>query len=77
MFLDACCFDYLKLYDIFREALPHFEYYYVTEVTLSQYEDLKALAMHRGGETADLFRELDHWVQDCYFTENVFTICGI
>ena len=77
VFLDAECFDYLKLHEIFQEALPHFDYYYVTEVNPSQYEALKALAMARGGETADLFRELDHWVQDCFFTENVFTICGI
>lgn len=77
VFLLADQFDYLELYEIFREALPHFEYYYVTEVTPAQYEALKALAMARGGETAQLFRELDHWAQDCFFTENVFTICGI
>ena len=56
---------------------PHFDYCGLTEVTPTQYEVLKALAMNRGGETADLFRELDHWVQDFFFTENVFTICGI
>ena len=77
VFLHADCFDYLKLYEIFREALPHFDCYYVTEVTPAQYEALKTLAMARGGETADLFRELDHWVQDCFLTENVFTINGI
>lgn len=77
VFLDADRFDYMKLYEIFREALPHFDYFYVTEVTPAQYEALKALAMDRGGETAELFRELDHWVKDCFFTENVFTICGI
>ena len=77
VFLHADRFDDLNLYDLFREALPHFDYYYVTEVTPAQYEKLKALALARGGETANLFRELDHWVQDCFFTENVFTICGI
>ncbi|MBE6923218.1 MAG: hypothetical protein E7465_08605 [Ruminococcaceae bacterium] len=77
LFLDADRFDHMNLYEIFREALPHFDYYYVTEVTQAQYEKLKALALARGGETAELFRELDHWAENCYLTENVFTICGI
>ena len=70
-------FDRMRLPELFSEALPHFDYCGLTEVTPTQYECLKALAMNRGDETADLFRELDHWVQDCFFTENVFTICGI
>lgn len=77
VYLDADLFDHLKLHEIFTEALPHFDYYYLTEVTPAQYEKLKALALARGGDTAALFRELDHWVRDCFFTENVFTICGI
>ena len=77
LFLDADRFDHMNLYEVFREALPHFDYYYVTEVTQAQYEKLKNLALARGGETAELFRELDHWAENCYLTENVFTICGI
>ena len=70
-------FDRMGLPELFSEALPHFDYCGLTEVTPAQYEKLNALAMDRRGETAELFRELDHWVQDCFFTENVFTICGI
>ena len=77
VFLHADLFDELKLYDLFAEALPHFNYYGPTEVTPGQYETLKSLAMARGGETAALMEELDHWVQDCFYIENVFTICGI
>ena len=77
IYMDAELFDYLKLYELFSNTIPHFDYYYYTEVTPSQYEALKAAALAQGGETADLFRELDYWVQDCFFTENVFTICGI
>ena len=67
----------MNLFELFSEALPHFDYFGLTEVTLAQYDKLKTLALAWGGETAALFRELDHWVQDCYLTENVFTICGI
>lgn len=70
-------FEYLKLYEIFSQALPHFDYFGLTEVTPAQYDRLKALALACGGDTAALFQELDHWVQNCYLTENVFTICGI
>lgn len=70
-------FDHLQLSEIFSQALPHFDDYYLTEVTPAQYETLKTLGLARGGDTAALFRELDHWVQDCFLTENVFTICGI
>lgn len=77
VFLHIDQFDRLKLPELFSEVLSQFNYCGVTEVRPTQYEVLKALAMARGGETAALFRELDHWVQDCFFTENVFTICGI
>ena len=77
VYLHADLFDGLQLYDIFAAALPHFNYYGPTEVTPDQYEALKALALARGGEIAALMEELDHWVRDCFQTENVFTICGI
>lgn len=77
VYLYADLFDQLNLYELFVQALPHFDYYYLTEVTPEQYEKLASLALARGGDTAALFRELDHWVRDCFLTENVFTICGI
>ncbi len=77
VFLHMDQFDRLQLYELFSKVLPHFDYFGLTEVGPAQYEKLKALAMTRGGEIAELFRELDHWVQDCFLTENVFTICGI
>ena len=77
VFLDGDLFNSLKLWDIFAQALPDFNYYGTTTVTPAQYEKLNALALQRGGDTAALIRELDHWVQDCFLTETVFTICGI
>ena len=77
VFLDAELFDYLNLYELFAQAIPHFDYYYYSEVSPAQYETLKTLAHSQGGETTALFQELDYWVQNCFLTENVFTICGI
>ena len=77
VFLHADLFDQLNLFDIFSEALPHFNYYGPTEVTQNQYKKLKTLALAQGGEVAVVMEELDHWVQDCFYIENVFTICGI
>lgn len=77
IYLHAELFENLGLWELFSKNLPHFDYFSITEVTPAQYEILKAAAMAQGGEVAALFLELDYWVQDCFFTENVFTICGI
>lgn len=77
VYLHADRFEELKLYEIFSEALPHFNYFGTTEVTQAQYEKLKACAQARGGKIAAVFEELDHWAGNCFLTENVFTILGI
>ncbi len=77
VYMSAELFDWLNLFELFLKALPHFDYYYVTEVTPAQYETLRNLALAEGGEIAAFIRELDHWVRDCFLTETVFTIRGI
>ena len=77
VYLHADQFDQLGLADIFSEALPHFAYCGVTEVTPRQYNTLRSLALARGGEAAAVINELDGWTADCFLTEHVFTICGI
>ena len=77
VYLYADLFDELLLFHLFAKAIPCFNYYGPTEVTPAQYEQLKALALARGGEAAALIRELDIWARHCFLTENVFTICGI
>ena len=77
IYLHAELFENLGLWELFSKNLPHFDYFSITEVTPAQYEALKAAAIARGGEAAALFQELDRWVQDCFLTENSFTICGI
>jgi hypothetical protein len=70
-------FDDLHLFELFSKSLSHFDYFGLTEVTPVQYEKLKSLALSQGGAIAELLQELDYWVQNCFLTENVFTICGI
>lgn len=77
VYLHADQFEQLNLYDVFSEALPHFDCFSTTEVTPAQYGILKSLAMSRGGKAAAFITELDQWVQNCLYIENVFTICGI
>ncbi len=70
-------FDNLKLYKIFRTAIPDFDYYGITEVNQSQWEILKKLALEQGGEVQKVIEELSIWVSDCFETEKIFTIWGI
>ena len=77
LYLHDDVFEQLGLYEIFVAALPEFDHYGVTEVTPAQYEELKALALERGGEIAAAIRELEHWAENCFLTETRFTICGI
>jgi hypothetical protein len=77
VYLYADIFDRLDMYHLFVASLPHFEYYYVTEVSPAQYAHLKNKAMACGGEIAAIFHELDIWVTECFKTESCFTILGI
>ena len=43
-------FDGLKLYQLFRKAIPEFDFYGITEVTLDEWEKLKEFALEQGEE---------------------------
>ena len=77
VYLHADTFDRLELYYLFSASLPDFDYYYFTEVSPSQYAELKTKAMACGGEIAAVFEELDVWVAACFRQNAFFTICGI
>ncbi len=70
-------FDGLKLYQLFRKAIPEFDFYGITEVTLDEWEKLKEFALEQGEEVQKVIEELSMWVLDCFETEKIFTICGI
>lgn len=75
--LHGTLFDRHLPYELICKALPHFAYYGVTEVTFTQYLQLKESALAAGGETAAVIRELDTWASECYQSEKVFTILGL
>ena len=76
--LHADIFDQAGLYTLLREAMPEFDYYYCRNyVTKEIWEKIFALAIRYGGKKEAIIRELLPWVNACFETEEVFTICGI
>ena len=77
IYLHADIFDQLGMYDLFVTSIPDFDYYMDTQVSPSQYKVLEANAMACGGQIAEVFVELNSWVNECFQQEACFTICGI
>ena len=78
LFLPAPLFDDLGLYDLFRQAIPHFDYYALTEVSPEQYRTLKRLAQeHHTQCAAEILAELAPFAQMWLAEYGCFTICGI
>lgn len=70
-------FDNTELYTIICKVLKDFEYYGITEVTQSQWEEIKALAKVQGGEAAKVIEELTPWAENTFQSFPLFTIIGI
>lgn len=78
LFLPAPLFDDLGLYDLFVQAIPHFNYYYYTEVTAEQFQALRALAeQHHTQCAAEILSELAPQAEVWLKEFGCFTICGI
>lgn len=77
LYLYADTFDELKLFDLFSKAIPHFEYYGLTKVTIGDWQALLTLAHDCGGEKEKVVMELAPWAEACFEMGNSFTICGI
>ncbi len=67
----------LKLYGLFKQALPKYDAYGDVEVNKEQWQAIYAMAQEIGGETSDAIKEADVWVQKCFETEEVFYMLGI
>ena len=78
LFLPAPLFDDLRLYDLFVRAIPHFDYYNVTEVTAEQFQALNSLAQsHHTQCAAEILAELASRAEIWLREHGCFTICGI
>ena len=78
LYLPAPLFDDLGLYDLFVRAIPHFNYYHVTEVGQDQFHLLKELAeAHHTQCAAEILAELTPYAERWMKEHGCFTICGI
>ncbi len=67
----------MKLRRFFSSVLPQFDYYGLTQVTLSEFEKLKSEAPSFSNEAAECMNELSAWIGDAVDNDVVFTICGM
>lgn len=72
--LDSNEFDRLHLEEILP---PEFDYWDVTVITPSQWQQVCSKARNIGGEVQEVIEEIDAWAQNCFQTESVFSICGM
>lgn len=78
LYLPAPLFDDLGLYDLFVRAIPHFNYYYVTEVRPDQFRLLEKLAEEHHTQCAtEILAELAPHAEKWLKEYGCFTICGI
>ena len=78
LYLPAPLFDDLGLYDLFIRAIPHLNYYHVTEVGPDQFHLLKELAeAHHTQCAAEILAELTPYAERWMKEHGCFTICGI
>lgn len=77
LYLHVDTFDELEMYDLFSRAIPHFQYYARTKVTLEDWQTLLTLAHECGGSRDEVIIELASWAEDCFKSGDMFTICGI
>lgn len=77
VFLYAPLFDDLRLYDLFIRALPHFDYYYVTEANTKQFRTLQAMAEDYHTTAYEILKDLTPYAERWLAEYGCFTICGI
>ena len=78
LFLPAPLFDDLGLFELFAQAIPRFDYYYYTEVSLAQFRALRELAeAHHTQCAAEILAELTPNAEKWLSEYGCFTICGI
>lgn len=67
----------LKLGSLLRKGIREYDPYGPVEVNKEQWLMLLELANQAGGAQMEALQEANEWVQECFATEEVFTILGI
>ena len=73
---DDVLFD-LELGKMFRKNIQGYDPYGPVEVNKEQWLMLLEAANQVGGAQMEALQEANVWVQECFATEEVFTILGI
>ncbi len=77
LFIDGDIVDELNLGELFYKTIPNFNYYGPTKVTKEQWLAVKEMNEQLTLQVKDVINEIDEWVQNCFLTDNCFSICGI
>lgn len=78
LYLPAALFDDLHLYELFIQAIPHFNYYGYSEVNADQFRLLRKLAQEHPTQcAAEILEELTPYAENWLSELGCFTICGI
>lgn len=70
-------FNKTGLGKVLDEVLTDFDYYGTTEVSLEQWEKIKAILSESGGELKELLAELGPWAEENFKEYDFFTVWGM
>ena len=77
---NSICLDwvyYKEIEELIYKIIPNYDHYGETEVSKSQWEQIKVLALAKGGEAASVVTEAEKWMVDTFSEHSVFTILGL
>lgn len=77
LFIDEAIVNELNLGTLFCKAISDFNYFGPTKITKDQWLAVKERSNDMTAQIKNAINEIDEWAQNCFLTENCFSICGI
>ncbi len=80
--MDEDLFSDLHLRRFFSAVLPQYDYYGITQVSVSSFEQLKTAAINFSSDVCECLNELESWIKERSEeteadSDILFTICGM
>lgn len=75
LYLSLDVFDQFEIGKLFLKAIPDFDSFGITKITCEGWQTLMTAAENTTAKP--VFDELNPWVQECFLTNNQFTVIGI
>lgn len=66
-----------ELSDLFKKAIPDFDYYGVTRVSLKQWKKILKICVNKRHKSVCVINDMKDWVNECFKSFDCFTICGL